>query len=178
MVVSGGEPRPTGGRAGGWDRGGPGHGKGIVDAADARDDHRVAAGRQRLHRPGGAAAAAQDHPVYSDIIVTEELPEGLAERVFPTNRHGNDILRIRSRYRLTPECRRLLFGGRGRFGAASARQNARSLHALMVERLPDFRVVRVEDAWSGPGGMKAGGAPVPRTCPSASRSRGASPQTA
>ena len=117
-------------------------------------------------------------PVYSDIIVTEELPEGLAERVFPTNRHGNDILRIRSRYRLTPECRRLLFGGRGRFGAASARQNARSLHALMVERLPDFRGVRVEDAWSGPGSMKAGGAPAPRTCPSASRSRGASPQTA
>lgn len=88
-------------------------------------------------------------PVYSNIIVTEELPEGLAERVFPTNRYVNDTLRIRSYYRLTPDRKRLLFGGRGRFGAASATQNARSLHALMVERLPDFRGVRVEYAWSG-----------------------------
>ncbi len=88
-------------------------------------------------------------PVYSNIIVTEELPEGLAEKVFPTNRYVNDTLRIRSYYRLTPDRKRLLFGGRGRFGAATAKQNAQMLSNLMVERLPDFKGIKVEYVWSG-----------------------------
>lgn len=88
-------------------------------------------------------------PVYSNIIVTEELPDGLAAKVFPTNRYVNDTLRIRSYYRLTPDGKRLLFGGRGRFGTATAQQNASALSALMVERLPDFKGIKVEYAWSG-----------------------------
>ena len=61
-------------------------------------------------------------PLASNIIVTEELPDGLAEAIFPTNRYVNDTPRIRSYYRLTPDGRRVLFGGRGRFGGEGISQ--------------------------------------------------------
>ena len=88
-------------------------------------------------------------PIFSNIIVTEELPEGLAEHIFPSGRYINDTLRIRSYYRLTPDGRRVLFGGRGRFGRSTPDQLARSLHDLMVERMPDLRGIKVAHAWSG-----------------------------
>lgn len=88
-------------------------------------------------------------PVFSNIIVTEELSDGLAQHVFPTNRYVNDSPRIRSYYRLTPDGKRVLFGGRGTFGAATARDHARSLHAMMIDRLPDLRGTKVAYSWSG-----------------------------
>ena len=88
-------------------------------------------------------------PVYSNIIVTDELPEGLAEHVFPTRRYINDSPRIRSYYRLTPDGKRVLFGGRGRFSTASARDHARWLYQMMIDRLPDLKGTRVAYSWSG-----------------------------
>ena len=88
-------------------------------------------------------------PVFSNIIVTEELPEGLAEHVFPTRRYINDSPRIRSYYRLTPDGKRVLFGGRGTFGTARSEDHARFLHAMMVDRLPDLRGIKVAYSWSG-----------------------------
>ncbi len=88
-------------------------------------------------------------PVFSNIIVTEELPDGLARHLFPTNRYVNDSLRIRSYYRLTPDGKRVLFGGRGRFSTASAVDHARSLYPMMLERLPDLKGIKVAYAWSG-----------------------------
>lgn len=88
-------------------------------------------------------------PVFSNIIVTEELPDGLASHLFPTNRYVNDTLRIRSYYRLTPDGKRVLFGGRGRFSTASAIDHARSLYPMMVQRLPDLKGIRIAYAWSG-----------------------------
>ena len=85
-------------------------------------------------------------PLASNIIVTEELPAGLADALFPTNRYVNDSPRIRSYYRLTPDRKRVLFGGRGRFGRGAF---AAELHRKMVERLPDLRGIRITHAWSG-----------------------------
>ena len=88
-------------------------------------------------------------PVFSNIIVTEELPDGMARHLFPTNRYVNDSPRIRSYYRLTPDGKRVLFGGRGRFSTASAIDHARSLYPMMIERLPDLKGINVAYAWSG-----------------------------
>lgn len=88
-------------------------------------------------------------PVFSNIIVTEELPDGLAEHIFPTRRYINDSPRIRSYYRLTPDGKRVLFGGRGRFSTASSVDHARSLYPMMIDRLPDLKGIKVAYAWSG-----------------------------
>lgn len=88
-------------------------------------------------------------PVLSNIIVTEELPEGLAEQLLPTNRYVNDSLRIRSYYRLTPDRRRILFGGRGRFSRGTYDQHATALYRMMIERLPGLKGTRITHAWSG-----------------------------
>ena len=106
----------------------------VVIATNGYTDHAAPELRRRLV------------PLASNIIVTEELPEGLAEALFPTNRYVNDSPRIRSYYRLTPDRKRVLFGGRGRFRRGTF---AGELHRKMVERLPDLRGIRITHAWSG-----------------------------
>ncbi len=106
----------------------------VVVATNGYTDHAAPELRRRLV------------PVASNVIVTEELPAGLAEVLFPTNRYVNDSPRIRSYYRLTPDRKRVLFGGRGRFGRGDF---AGELHRKMVERLPDLRGIRITHAWSG-----------------------------
>lgn len=88
-------------------------------------------------------------PVFSNIIVTEELPDGLAEEIFPTGRYINDSPRIRSYFRLTSDGKRVLFGGRGRFRKGTYEQYASSLYRMMLQRMPALRGVRVAHAWSG-----------------------------
>lgn len=88
-------------------------------------------------------------PIASNIIVTEELPDGLAADLFPTGRMINDTPRIRSYYRLTPDGRRVLYGGRGKFGSLDTKANAIALHKMMVERLPALKNVKVTHAWNG-----------------------------
>ena len=88
-------------------------------------------------------------PVFSNIIVTEELPDGLAEHIFPTGRYVNDSPRIRSYFRLTPDGKRVLFGGRGRFRNGTYVQYAESLYQMMLDRMPDLKGIKVSYAWSG-----------------------------
>jgi glycine/D-amino acid oxidase-like deaminating enzyme len=88
-------------------------------------------------------------PVFSNIIVTEELPAGLAEHIFPTGRYVNDSPRIRSYFRLTSDGKRVLFGGRGRFRTGTYEQYAESLYRMMLDRMPDLRGIKVSHAWSG-----------------------------
>lgn len=88
-------------------------------------------------------------PVFSNVIVTEELPEGLAEHIFPTGRYVNDSPRIRSYFRLTSDGKRVLFGGRGRFRSGTHVQYAESLYRMMLDRMPDLKGIKVGHAWSG-----------------------------
>ncbi len=88
-------------------------------------------------------------PVFSNIIVTEELPAGLAEHIFPTGRYVNDSPRIRSYFRLTSDGKRVLFGGRGRFRPGTYEQFAEALYRMMLERMPDLKGIKVAYAWSG-----------------------------
>jgi glycine/D-amino acid oxidase-like deaminating enzyme len=88
-------------------------------------------------------------PVASHIIATEELAPDLARSLFPTGRTIGDTPRILTYYRMSPDGRRVLFGGRARFTQVPPEVSAPTLYRMMTERLPQLRGVRLTHAWTG-----------------------------
>ena len=67
-------------------------------------------------------------PVTTHMIATEEMPEDLARSLMPRNRAVSETRRVINHYRLSPDGRRLLFGGRARFFPAEERVDGGDLH--------------------------------------------------
>jgi glycine/D-amino acid oxidase-like deaminating enzyme len=88
-------------------------------------------------------------PVTTHMIATEELPDGLARDIMPCDRAVSETRRVVNHYRLSPDGRRLLFGGRARFLPAAERVTAAILHRLMVQRFPRLAGTRVTNSWGG-----------------------------
>ena len=95
----------------------------------------------RLHR--------QVVPVTTHMIATEEMSEDLARSLVPRNRAVSETRRVINHYRMSPDGRRLLFGGRARFFPAEERVTAAILHRAMVERFPQLAGVRISNSWGG-----------------------------
>jgi glycine/D-amino acid oxidase-like deaminating enzyme len=89
-------------------------------------------------------------PVISHQIATEELPMGMAQELLPNARSMIETRRVSPYYRLSPDGRRILWGGRARFYELNRRESARILHDQMVDRLPQLADARVEHSWGGP----------------------------
>jgi glycine/D-amino acid oxidase-like deaminating enzyme len=90
-------------------------------------------------------------PIGSYIIVTEVLPEMLAQELSPRKRMIYDSKNYIYYYRLTPE-RRMLFGGRAAFfpeTEGSVRRSAEILRQGMIGVYPQLRETRVEYVWGG-----------------------------
>ncbi|HEY1421908.1 MAG TPA: FAD-binding oxidoreductase [Candidatus Acidoferrum sp.] len=90
-------------------------------------------------------------PIGSFIIVTEVLPEALAQEVSPRNRMIYDSKNFLYYYRLTPD-RRMLFGGRAAFfpeNENTVRESAKILREGMIDVYPQLRETKVEYAWGG-----------------------------
>src|SRR5205807_5520191 len=88
-------------------------------------------------------------PIASHIIATEELPADLAGSLIPKRRSISDTKRVLCYYRLSPDGRRMVFGGRARFTPADPVLCARVLHGYMTERFPQLRGTRVTHSWTG-----------------------------
>jgi glycine/D-amino acid oxidase-like deaminating enzyme len=88
-------------------------------------------------------------PVASHIIATEELPADLAASLIPRKRTLSDTRRVLTYYRLSPDHRRVIFGGRARFTQVSPAVSAPILHRFMTERFPQLKGVKVTHAWTG-----------------------------
>ncbi|MGH7112221.1 MAG: NAD(P)/FAD-dependent oxidoreductase [Stellaceae bacterium] len=88
-------------------------------------------------------------PIASHIIATEELPADLAGSLIPKGRTLSDTKRVLCYYRMSPDGRRMVFGGRARFTQVEARISAPILHRCMTARFPQLRGVRVTHAWTG-----------------------------
>ena len=88
-------------------------------------------------------------PVNSYIIATEELPDGLAAAISPQNRSFADTRRMLSYYRLSPDGKRLIFGGRAKYAPVDPREAAPILYQFMTDRFPDLRGIRITHAWTG-----------------------------
>nr|WP_285670832.1 FAD-binding oxidoreductase [Limibaculum sp. NKW23] len=88
-------------------------------------------------------------PIGSYIIATEPLPEALAARLFPTGRMVSDTRRVVYYFRLCPEGRRVIFGGRVAAAETDPRASAPKLHAEMVRIFPELAETRISHSWLG-----------------------------
>jgi glycine/D-amino acid oxidase-like deaminating enzyme len=78
-------------------------------------------------------------PIASHIIATEELPPDLAGSLIPKARTLSDTKRVLCYYRMSPDGRRMVFGGRARFTQIDATISAPILHRYMTDRFPQLR---------------------------------------
>jgi glycine/D-amino acid oxidase-like deaminating enzyme len=88
-------------------------------------------------------------PIASHIIATEELPSDLARSLIPRARTLSDTRRVLCYYRLSPDGKRMVFGGRARFTQVGASVAAPILHRYMTARFPQLRGAKITHAWTG-----------------------------
>ena len=88
-------------------------------------------------------------PLASHIIATEELPPDLAASLIPKRRTLADTRRVLCYYRMSPDGKRMIFGGRARFTPVTPQQSAPILHRFMTDRFPQLRGTRITHAWTG-----------------------------
>jgi glycine/D-amino acid oxidase-like deaminating enzyme len=88
-------------------------------------------------------------PLNSYIIATEELGEEKIEQLFPGRRMISDSKRVLNYFRPSPDGKRILWGGRASFRAATAEDTAPALHGYMTECFPELRDVKITHAWTG-----------------------------
>jgi glycine/D-amino acid oxidase-like deaminating enzyme len=88
-------------------------------------------------------------PLASHIIATEELPPDLARTLIPKGRTLADTKRVLCYYRMSPDNKRMIFGGRGRFTPVTPAISAPILHRFMTDRFPQLKGTRVTHAWTG-----------------------------
>jgi glycine/D-amino acid oxidase-like deaminating enzyme len=88
-------------------------------------------------------------PVASHIIATEEIPEDLAKSLIPKGRTLSDSKRVLCYYRLSPDNKRVIFGGRARFTQVPPHVSAPVLHGYMLQRWPQLKGTKITHAWTG-----------------------------
>ena len=88
-------------------------------------------------------------PIASHIIATEELPPDLARSLIPKGRTLSDTRRVLCYYRMSPDGRRMVFGGRARFTAVEPLVSAPILYRYMTQRFPQLLGVKITHAWTG-----------------------------
>jgi glycine/D-amino acid oxidase-like deaminating enzyme len=88
-------------------------------------------------------------PVASHIIATEELPDDLACSLVPNGRTLSDTKRVLCYYRMSPDGKRMVFGGRARFTQVDPLLSARVLYTYMTDRFPQLRGARITHGWTG-----------------------------
>ncbi|UCD77873.1 MAG: FAD-binding oxidoreductase [Desulfobacterales bacterium] len=88
-------------------------------------------------------------PTESLMIATEDLPEDLAASLIPKGRMIYDTKIFLYYFRLSPDGRRLLFGGRPKSPRRTPRENAADMYRNMLRVYPRLRDVAITHAWSG-----------------------------
>jgi len=88
-------------------------------------------------------------PIASHIIATEEIAPELAASLIPKGRTLSDTRRVLCYYRMSPDGKRVVFGGRARFTPVTPETSAPILHRFMLDRFPQLHGVRVTHAWTG-----------------------------
>jgi glycine/D-amino acid oxidase-like deaminating enzyme len=88
-------------------------------------------------------------PLASHIIATEELDPITAASLIPKGRTLSDTRRVLCYYRMSPDGKRMIFGGRARFTPVTPMQSAPILYRFMTDRFPQLRGTKITHAWTG-----------------------------
>jgi glycine/D-amino acid oxidase-like deaminating enzyme len=88
-------------------------------------------------------------PMGSYMIATEELPDDLARTISPKDRAFAATRRVLTYYRMSPDGKRLLFGGRAKFGRTDPLETAPILYEFMTDRFPQLKGCKITHAWTG-----------------------------
>ncbi|MEM6577382.1 MAG: FAD-binding oxidoreductase [Pseudomonadota bacterium] len=88
-------------------------------------------------------------PLPSYMIATEELPANLLGHLAPGRRMMVETRARHSYFRLSPDGKRVLFGGRASMRDVPLAAAAERLRRTMVEIWPDLSEARISHAWSG-----------------------------
>lgn len=88
-------------------------------------------------------------PIGSYIIATEELPLAQTARLMPTNRMLSDTRKLVFYYRLSPDKKRILFGGRVAYMENDPKVSAPRLHHWMSLVFPELKATKVTHSWMG-----------------------------
>lgn len=88
-------------------------------------------------------------PIGSYIVATELLDEKLAAEISPNGRTMTDSRKLVFYYRLSPDRRRLLFGGRVALTETNPQASAPALHAAMCHIFPQLSATRISHSWLG-----------------------------
>jgi glycine/D-amino acid oxidase-like deaminating enzyme len=90
-------------------------------------------------------------PVGAYLIVTEQLPQDVVDRILPWRRNATNTRNLVNFFRITPD-NRLLFGGRARFAAPGPTSDPKSGEILrrdLVATFPYLSNVRIDYCWGG-----------------------------
>ncbi|MAS06566.1 MAG: FAD-dependent oxidoreductase [Ahrensia sp.] len=88
-------------------------------------------------------------PIGSYVIATEELAPELVDRLFPTDRILSDTRKLVYYYRLSPDRKRVLFGGRVSLSETDPKKSAVKLHRSMTALFPELETARISHSWMG-----------------------------
>ena len=88
-------------------------------------------------------------PVPSFLIATEELPEDLIASIAPGRRMMVETRARHSYFRLSPDGKRILWGGRAAIRPLALSKAANRLYATMTEVWPVLNGVRLSHVWTG-----------------------------
>lgn len=98
-------------------------------------------------------------PVSSYLIATEELPDGIADELFPTRRMCVETRNRHCYFRLSPDGRRVILGGRAAMGRAPVETTARVLRGLLEEIFPQIKGIGLTHSWTGHTGFSFASVP-------------------
>lgn len=88
-------------------------------------------------------------PVSSYVIATEPLPEDLGKSLSPKGRMFVDSNRLLTYFRLSPDGRRVLFGGRLHLRNVDEQTAALELYRHLVRIWPELAAFKITHAWKG-----------------------------
>ncbi len=88
-------------------------------------------------------------PIGSYIIATEPLDAALAKELVPHKRVLSDSRKLVFYYRLSPDGRRMVFGGRVAAGETDVNISAPRLHAEMTRIFPQLKGSKISHSWMG-----------------------------
>ncbi|MBT0956033.1 FAD-binding oxidoreductase [Alphaproteobacteria bacterium KMM 3653] len=102
---------------------------------------------------------ARVFPLPSYIIATEELSPDLIAHIAPGRRNMVESRARHSYFRVSPDGKRILYGGRAAMVGIDLRRAAANLRGTMVEVWPELEGARITHGWTGNTGYSFGHMP-------------------